>query len=604
MLRSIKISYRLAFIMAIYVASNLALAGMIIFTANQVKRFGLSDTKTTMQEGEREKIKLGVQTIALALSKALAGVTGDAERQAVIARYINDFRFEDDQSGYYFVYRGTVIFVHPTLPQRVGEDLGQTADADGVYYVRDLYSAAQKGGGFVSFIFPKPQPDGSMMNTPKIAYVEMIPGTDLWISTGVYVDNIDAHMQVIEDRIDSFIMKDIVLILGIVLALLGLAAPLCVFTIRSIIKPLDEAVHIAEQIAQGDFKIAIHPEGNDRITILQNACVKMAENLQKTMDRLQSHLIDGIEQRKKLNAVVVDSFDAIELIISQINVMNCKVQAQMDSVQATSDSAAEIFEHTDSFEHTVHTQADCIAKSSAAVNQMASSIGSIRSVVERANQTTNTLSKSSETGHKMLVKLTDELKRIEEQSMTLQIANKTIADIAGQTNILAMNAAIEAAHAGEAGKGFAVVAGEIRKLAELSSKESNSISAEIQKMERAIEAIGAVSHETVGAMDMIFTEINAMNSSFAVVTQAVEEQSAGSAQMLTSLQTVQDMTGQVQEGAILIHQRTNAIHEEMVKLNQISQEVTESVHTMRDASNSITAFLENAKDLADRKADE
>ena len=89
-----------------------------------------------------------------------------------------------------------------------------------------------------------------------------------------------------------------------------------------------------------------------------------------------------------------------------------------------------------------------------------------------------------------------------------------------------------------------------------------------------------------------------MGSSFAVVGQAVEEQATGGAQMLSALQSVQETTGQVEEGAGLIHQQSTSVHREMEKLEQISQEVTDIVHKMRIASGSIGSFLENAKALA------
>jgi len=101
------------------------------------------------------------------------------------------------------------------------------------------------------------------------------------------------------------------------------------------------------------------------------------------------------------------------------------------------------------------------------------------------------LSRSSETGHRMLLELMEEPRHISEQSETLQRANNAIADVAAQADIPAMNAAIEAAHAGETGKGFAVVAGEVRKLAELSGQESDHISAEVTEKVSSIRAANA-----------------------------------------------------------------------------------------------------------------
>ncbi|MDR0553178.1 MAG: methyl-accepting chemotaxis protein, partial [Treponema sp.] len=246
-------------------------------------------------------------------------------------------------------------------------------------------------------------------------------------------------------------------------------------------------------------------------------------------------------------------------------------------------------------DHAVHTQAAHITESSAAIEQMVANIASIRSVVSGVTKTTDTLSKSSVSGHSMLVKLAEEISRIREQSATLQNANKTIADMAGQTNILAMNAAIEAAHAGESGKGFAVVAGEIRKLAELSGKESNAISEERKKIEQEIQRITEVSNETVRSMDTMFTEIRAIDDSFTQVNQAIEEQAAGGSQILTALKTIQDMTGQVRDGAGMIRRQSGSIQEEMAKLRQISQDVTSRAHEVKVASGSITSFLENTK---------
>ena len=381
--------------------------------------------------------------------------------------------------------------------------------------------------------------------------------------------------------------------------LLAAAVISVIFTYKMLTVPIREIERVAGGLAQMDFTVDIKRFRTDELGRIQRALIQIRDSLKQGIDDIhQEHLSKAMESGRRLNTVVAESFDAIELITQDTDKMDTKAKTQMESVAVAADSVSNIVQHTDSFKHTVHNQADCIARSSAVIEQMVTNIASIRSVVAGTTKTTDTLSKSSETGHRMLLKLTEELKNIEEQSITLQSANKTIADIAGQTNILAMNAAIEAAHAGESGRGFAVVAGEVRKLAELAGKESEAISAEIKKMERAIEQMGEVSQKTVGAMDMIFREINAMNSSFAAVNQAVEEQVAGGAQILTSLKSVHGMTEQVQEGAGFIHAQSGTIQEEMEKLQRISQEVTAIVCEMRLAGGSISSFLENAKKLA------
>ncbi|MDR2485441.1 MAG: methyl-accepting chemotaxis protein [Treponema sp.] len=429
----------------------------------------------------------------------------------------------------------------------------------------------------------------SHIDKEAFIYSALIPGVD-WILVSAI------PVSVIFSEADRLLFRLILITIGMLLAATVISM---LFTHKMLTVPIREIERVAGGLARMDFTVDIKKFRTDELGRIQRALIQIRDSLKQGIDDIhQEHLSRAMESGKRLNTVVAESFDAIELIIQDTDKVDTKANTQMESVAVAADSVSSIVKHTDSFKQTVHNQADCIARSSAVIEQMVANIASIRSVVAGTTKTTDTLSKSSETGHKMLLKLTEELKNIGEQSVTLQSANKTIADIAGETNILAMNAAIEAAHAGESGKGFAVVAGEVRKLAELAGKESEAISAEIKKMERAIEQIGEVSKETVGAMDLIFREINAMNSSFAAVNQAVEEQAAGGSQILTSLKSVHGMTEQVQDGAGFIHEQSGTIQGEMEKLQRISQEVTAIVYEMRLAGGSISSFLDEAKELA------
>jgi len=375
------------------------------------------------------------------------------------------------------------------------------------------------------------------------------------------------------------------------------AAALALILSMSLIRPIRELEKIADAISKMDFSFILKKFRKDEIGNMQKALVKIRDNLKEAIDKLNKNLEKITGDSEQLNAVISESSDALEIITGNMEKMKLDTESQTISVMETSGAIDKIVGSIDSLNEAVYAQASHITQSSAAIEQMVAHIDSIRQVASNAGKTADMISESSSDGQVKLRRLADEISAIHEQSVMLQKANKTIADIAAKTNLLAMNAAIEAAHAGESGKGFAVVASEIRKLAELSSKESNSISSEINKMEQRITQMTSVSTDTVKSMELMFTEIKALDQSFGVMSSAVEEQSAGGSQILTALRALQEITGKVKEGADNIHQQSGAIQSAADKLESITQKVANQAIEVNTASGRIAAHLENAKEI-------
>ncbi|MDR2393675.1 MAG: methyl-accepting chemotaxis protein [Treponema sp.] len=577
MLRNVSISTRMIGIVLVLILSIIVLTGMIYITASTVKDSGIADEKVMILEGQKDKIRLGTQTIAVALGKALVGIRDRQEQHDIIKSYINDYRFEDDQSGYYYTYIGTVIFMHPTLPHREGEDLGQTADVNGVYYVRDLYANAQKGGGFVSFVFPKPP---SMEQAPKLAYVEYIPGTDIWISTGIYIDNIDTHTANVEKRLASFLNKEMFIVGGIVSLLLVLLITLTMFILRSISKPLAEVSHISEQIASGNLDISLKITGRDEITVLQRAFFHMSENLRSSFAAVKTKETEALFQAEKSQKLMNQILQVAKEVEQAAQDMETLISSISESAVKVKTGGA--------------VQNERIREILTSIKQLNTDVLQIAKTAETAAAQSQESHKKVEVGVNMALEtgialeklrnltgtLTENINHLGEQSATIGGIMKIITDIADQINILAMNASIEAAHAGEAGKGFTVVAGEVRKLAEKTRGAAQDVNSSIMAMQK-----------------LVGLNISGMDNATTYIAQ-VNEMAESSVSSLRDAQTiVKDSMIQVQSIAVLVEQQSASSKAVASLVNDVSGIAQDNDQLVTQVDEELRILFHKSKEL-------
>ena len=371
----------------------------------------------------------------------------------------------------------------------------------------------------------------------------------------------------------------VVIIFAVVLAVAILVAFIMTFPIIKPIQTVDVAVN---EIASGnaDLTKRIKVTSKDEIGSMVGGFNKFVEKLQDIVSQVKSSRDELGYAENDLQDSVQEVSSSIQEIITNIDSVGEQMSSQANAVSQTSAAVAEIAENINSLERMIENQSRGVSQASSAVEQMIGNISSVNSSVTRMADTFEQLALNAETGVEQQKKVEEQIRSVSEQSRTLQDANKAIEDVASQTNLLAMNAAIEAAHAGEAGKGFAVVADEIRKLSETSSVQSKKITGELNKIQSTIAAVV----ESSKVSSQSFKEVNdqIMNTDQLVrqIRAAMEEQQVGSQQIVDSLKVMNDGTSEVRTASHEMAEGNRLILDEIHNLQESTGVIKESVNEM------------------------
>ena len=357
---------------------------------------------------------------------------------------------------------------------------------------------------------------------------------------------------------------------------------LVVLVINVLIKPLKSVKTSITTIASGnaDLSQRLPETSNDEIGDVVKGFNAFVQKLQDIVSGLQDSKSNLITVDESLQASTQDASASITEIISNIESVNDQIMNQANSVQETAGAVNQISSSIDSLEKMIETQSESVVEASSAVEEMIGNISSVNGSVGKMITSFRTLQQNSDIGTATQNNANEKIIQIETQSKMLQDANIAIASIASQTNLLAMNAAIEAAHAGEAGKGFAVVADEIRKLSETSTKQSKTIGAELQNIQETIRDIVQVSADTNTAFTSISQSISDTNEIIENIKSAMEEQQVGSRQIISALQSMNNSTAEVKNASKEMSDGNRQILNEMRKLQQATDTIKDSIQEM------------------------
>ena len=231
---------------------------------------------------------------------------------------------------------------------------------------------------------------------------------------------------------------------------------------------------------------------------------------------------------------------------------------------------------------------------------MVKSVSSITETLTQSDEAVKKLVRATADGKKTLMDSNTVTQKIAEESGSLIEASNVIQHIASQTNLLAMNAAIEAAHAGEAGKGFAVVADEIRKLAEESSVQGKTISTTLKALSGEIETIAASSKMVEDKFNVIFELSDQVKGMSNALMETMHEQEQGGRKVLTAMSIINAVTTEVQEGSREMLKGGEGVAQEMSKLDELTGIITDSMNEMASAATQINSTIQEVSAVSQK----
>jgi methyl-accepting chemotaxis protein len=301
------------------------------------------------------------------------------------------------------------------------------------------------------------------------------------------------------------------------------------------------------------------------------------------------HLGGGIGTIKyKINGLNNTSFElssnmdktstAVEQISSNLDNMENLVVKQENGALVAGEAVGVIKTNIDSLNKMIEQQAESVDRSSSAIEEMTANIHSVTQTLAENSRNVGVLVEASENGKSGLQTVAQEIQEIARDSEGLLEINSVMNNIASQTNLLSMNAAIEAAHAGEIGKGFAVVADEIRKLAESSSKQSKTTAAMLKKIKASIDNITKSSNDVLNRFGAIDSSVKTVSDHEQNILHTMQEQEIGGRQILESISRLRDITASVKTGSVDMAKSGETLVRETDEFIKTSQEAAEGMN--------------------------
>ncbi|MGO1461230.1 MAG: methyl-accepting chemotaxis protein [Oleiphilaceae bacterium] len=549
----------------------LALVPVILLTVflttynlNQAQSIGegaVADFSSDMEASKRQELKNYIELARTSIAHLYnkPGSANDPEVRGQAWDILRQLRFDDAGSaGYIFAYDTSGVNVmHGMNPDLEGKNLWGFQDPNGTYLIRELLAEARSGGGYIHYDW-KNENSGEV--APKLGYAVMLPKWDIMIGTGFWVDGLEKQVVAMDKKVGDSLSGAVIGSVTTSLIALAVIVFLALVVVRSIIRPLKSAVSAMNDIASGDGDLTrrLEVSGKDELSQLAVAFNSFADQVHGLVERVLSSTGTLNSASEELNQVMDEAGQGVERQKSESDQVATAMNEMTAAAQEVANNASEASDAAD------HANAQ-VCDAQGLVHQTIEVIGGLSEQVEQG------------------VKV---IKKLGADSRQIDTVLEVIREIADQTNLLALNAAIEAARAGEAGRGFAVVADEVRTLASRTQKSTQEIQETIERLQsgadNAVKLIGSISEHS----EATIAETRQVDEALQRINQAVG--------------TINDMNSQIASAAEEQTSVSETINQNVHEIVAITEQTAQGTHRAGAATQRLKALAGDMSDQVSR----